>query len=104
MNKDQPPARKQTSIPLQTTNPQTLAVICLSLTEVIRTCMNEVIRLAGPEHGLQLKKRLIQQIKNSGVTGLPMEQEADALTAVIGIVDNLTRFHDDAGHDVEGKP
>jgi len=96
------PQRRSTRVDLKSASPQMLATLCLILIELIRTCLHEVIRLASAAHGLKFKQQLIKQIKDGAIVGLPIDQEADALTIAIKIVDNIARFRDDGGCDLEG--
>jgi hypothetical protein len=87
-------APKMRPVPeLKRTDSRAVRAVALLLGELIRTCQQEIIHLAGPDHGLAFNRRLIEIVQESNVlTLLPDDQMEDVRAAVMGVVENMVRL------------
>ena len=70
-----------------------LGAITLLFGELIRTCQQEIIHLAGPDHGLAFNRRLIAIVQDSNVLAvLPDNRRDDVRANVMGVVENMIRL------------
>jgi Protein of unknown function (DUF1153) len=78
---------------LQRTNSRAVRAVAVLFGELIRACQQEIIHLAGPEHGLAFNRRLIEIVQESNVlTILPDDQMEGVRAAVMGVVENMIRL------------
>jgi hypothetical protein len=78
---------------LKRTNSRAVGAVSLLFGELIRTCQQEIVHLAGRSHALAFNRRLIEIVQHSNVLMLlPDDQMADARAAVMGVVENVVRL------------
>jgi Protein of unknown function (DUF1153) len=70
-----------------------LRAVTLLFGELIRTCQQEIIHLAGPDHGVAFTRRLIEIVQDSNVLAvLPDDRMEDVRAAVMGVIENMIRL------------
>jgi len=78
-------------------NSPTLGAMTLLFGELLRTCQQEIIHLAGADHGLAFRRRLIKIVQESNVVAaVPDNHVKDVRSAVSLILDNIIRVRNGA--------